>query len=698
MKKRNFILVFFLLFLFTPEIFPQSGWILQSPMPTFGIIYSVKFINNSTGLFIGYPGIIIKTTDGGESWRNINSYTNKYFKYLNFINQNTGFITGSYSIILKTTNTGDNWSIIYSSSNDYFLSNTYFINQNTGYVYRGADSVLLKTTNCGDNWMTLKTNIPNHNILSSKLYFINENTGFYSNMGFSINKTTNGGILWNSTLFFPDQFNCFYFFDINTGFAFGNNGKIIKTTNTGENWTYQTSVNPNLNLTDVKFIDSLNGYLFANYSGITYKTTDKGNNWNALLGSGYKEMLGFDYPDLFTGYTVGANGKIIKTTNSGENWCFISSGTTYNLNSIRLINDSIGFAVGTDEILKTTNKGKMWLSLEGRYNSDEFVFVHCFDVNKIIVASWSTIQKTTNGGLSWYQKMIISSGNFSSACFINNTGYYNAGSILGKSTDAGETWQESNPGIDMEKIFFINENTGFASSARPDVYKTTNGGMNWNLIYTYNLFDGVVTIQFTDSINGFITTYTNLLKTTNGGYNWVRYPSPNFNVFSSSYMLNENTGFVTCNGGYIIKTTNSGQNWIYQNSGTTYNLNYIYFLDSNVGYTVGQYGIILKTTNGGSVWVNNQTGKIPDEYFLYQNYPNPFNPNTNIKYQITNNKLVVLRVYDILGKEVSTLVNEKQSPGMYEVTFDGSNFASGIYFYRIQAGDFVQVKKMVMIK
>jgi hypothetical protein len=88
----------------------------------------------------------------------------------------------------------------------------------------------------------------------------------------------------------------------------------------------------------------------------------------------------------------------------------------------------------------------------------------------------------------------------------------------------------------------------------------------------------------------------------------------------------------------------------------------------------------------------------PIKYELSQNYPNPFNPVTNIKYQIQKTGLVALKIYDITGREIKTLVNEIKSPGSYIVTFNGAEFASGVYFYRIQSGDFVQVKKMILIK
>jgi hypothetical protein len=101
------------------------------------------------------------------------------------------------------------------------------------------------------------------------------------------------------------------------------------------------------------------------------------------------------------------------------------------------------------------------------------------------------------------------------------------------------------------------------------------------------------------------------------------------------------------------------------------------------------------TTLDNFVKTNNST---PLKYELSQNYPNPFNPITNTKYQVPKTGMVTIKIYDIIGREIKTLVNEVKNPGSYIVTFNGSEFASGVYFYRIQSGDFVQVKKMLLIK
>ncbi|MBN1633784.1 MAG: T9SS type A sorting domain-containing protein [Ignavibacteria bacterium] len=89
---------------------------------------------------------------------------------------------------------------------------------------------------------------------------------------------------------------------------------------------------------------------------------------------------------------------------------------------------------------------------------------------------------------------------------------------------------------------------------------------------------------------------------------------------------------------------------------------------------------------------------LPKEYNLFQNYPNPFNPVTNIKFDLPKEGLVTLKVYDVLGREVKNIVNEFKQAGSYIVSFDGSELSSGIYFYRLESGNFVQVRRMVLIK
>lgn len=91
-------------------------------------------------------------------------------------------------------------------------------------------------------------------------------------------------------------------------------------------------------------------------------------------------------------------------------------------------------------------------------------------------------------------------------------------------------------------------------------------------------------------------------------------------------------------------------------------------------------------------------GLKPESFALYSNYPNPFNPSTKIRYAISQSAFTTLKVYSILGQEVATLVNEEKTPGVYEVNFDGLNLTSGTYIYKLQAGNFIDTKKMILLK
>jgi hypothetical protein len=120
------------------------------------------------------------------------------------------------------------------------------------------------------------------------------------------------------------------------------------------------------------------------------------------------------------------------------------------------------------------------------------------------------------------------------------------------------------------------------------------------------------------------------------------------------------------------------------------------------GTLIGPLGIT--TVNSITLLPYSTTGvgtiaeETPLSYHLDQNYPNPFNPSTTIRYDLPRSSMVRLSVYDILGREVSVLVNERRDAGVHEVKFDGLNYASGVYFYRLQAGDFVQTRKLLILR
>jgi hypothetical protein len=119
---------------------------------------------------------------------------------------------------------------------------------------------------------------------------------------------------------------------------------------------------------------------------------------------------------------------------------------------------------------------------------------------------------------------------------------------------------------------------------------------------------------------------------------------------------------------------------------------------SSSKYFYTQLAVILGKTTASATGIAEEKGAVPTEMKLQQNYPNPFNPSTNIEYRISKSGIVTLKVFDVLGREVVTLVNAELQPGVYQATFDGAHLASGVYLYQLRAGDFVQTRRMALAK
>ena len=188
------------------------------------------------------------------------------------------------------------------------------------------------------------------------------------------------------------------------------------------------------------------------------------------------------------------------------------------------------------------------------------------------------------------------------------------------------------------------------------------------------------------------------------GASWLPLPSPQKSTVAMK-MINTTTGYLTSLRGNVLKTTNGGVSWNVKKLYTNGQLRSIVAFDTNNIWVAGDNGLIISTVGGGVITgiTSDNTNIFPQNYLLSQNYPNPFNPQTKIKFDVPANvkgqtSNVKLIIYDLLGREVTTLVNEELKPGTYEADWDGSNYSSGVYFYKIISEGFVETKKMVLMK
>ena len=188
-----------------------------------------------------------------------------------------------------------------------------------------------------------------------------------------------------------------------------------------------------------------------------------------------------------------------------------------------------------------------------------------------------------------------------------------------------------------------------------------------------------------------------VFKTTNGGINWFEYSLPHYSISSFTH-VDDKYWYSTADT--IYYSSDDGNNFVFQHalpsSDFYFQISLKKINNRIFGWAVSQGGWISKYIE--PIGIKQISSEIPNKFELFQNYPNPFNPSTILNYQLPVSNNVKLVIYDILGREAATLVNEKQQPGKYQVTWDASNLASGVYFYKLISGDFTQIRKMVVVK
>ncbi|MBK8981339.1 MAG: T9SS type A sorting domain-containing protein [Ignavibacteria bacterium] len=192
---------------------------------------------------------------------------------------------------------------------------------------------------------------------------------------------------------------------------------------------------------------------------------------------------------------------------------------------------------------------------------------------------------------------------------------------------------------------------------------------------------------------------TGIMRTINGGFTWIPVNTPTPYGDAKIFMIDNKRGWVG-SAFNVVVSTRDGFNWGYQNTppGNHYS---VFFLDSLNGWA-GRNNLIKTDDGGGLITsVSNNVNIVPDEFVLHQNYPNPFNPVTVIRYSLKENSLTTLKVFDVLGIKVTTLVNENQNAGSHSIKFNADDYtlSSGIYFYTLFANNnLVATKSMLLIK
>lgn len=430
--------------------------------------------------------------------------------------------------------------------------------------------------------------------------------------------------------------------------------------------------------------------------GIIIKTTNGGDNWESLSTGISEDLNSINFISENTGWIAGNNGRILQTTTGGLNWNYQISGVTNNLKSVYFINQDVGWTVGTGGvILKTTDSGINWTTQQSNVaNPLLAVYFYSSDLGWIVGNS-GTYLKTTNGGTTWIQKTSGTTGNLYSVLFINDsTGFLvgENGTIL-RCDDSGEIWTSVlSGGGNWNSVAFANEEIGYVVGTYGRIYKSTDSGYNWFRIGS-GLQEGeeLFEVNFIDVNTGWAVGESGtIIKTVTGSSGYAT-----TTLIANASALNQTIEVSTTEGFSI------GDNILINPGGVTQETNKIIGFGSillelplQYDHQIGELVINLKPTTVEEEIIN----ELPIEYNLLHNYPNPFNPTTKIRYSIPQLSNVAIKIFDVLGREIETLINEEKPAGTYEITWYPEGLPSGVYFYQLKAEDFIQTKKMILLK
>jgi photosystem II stability/assembly factor-like uncharacterized protein len=518
-------------------------------------------------------------------------------------------------------------------------------------------------------------------------------------------------------------------------------GGIFCSSDSGKTWS---SCNKGLTTLSIKTLSVNGDYIYAGTDGSgVFISTDSGVNWrvsnNGLTNTVINRISYHNNIPI-----LGTDGSGIFIYN-GQSWMESNKGlTATNINSLACIGSYLFSGTDGGGIYLSTDDGKTWAEVNSGLTNLKINTLAVKGTDLFAGTLLSGIFRSINNGASWDEvnngiickhisALTVSGDNIfagshwwrkiSDAVYSYDLPVWADSGYIYRSSDNGSNWTIVDTGLGYIYNLASLDSNVFASCHYNGFKHSTDLGNSWkDITLTYKDAMGLLwpiaptafTIKgkffFTGTYDGRIFMY-DIRDTTWGNINNKGLPRFGHNNHITAIASNDTALFAVCqfvglNIG-LFYSTDEGNTWNKLNVPIVKNEGYLDFNPQiNSLYIKGNY--LFAGTNSFGIWkasladlvtdVKDKNNEIPSKYTLEQNYPNPFNPTTIIKYDISEAGFVSLKVYDILGREVQTLVNNYKNKGTYEVNFNGSNLASGVYLYKLKAGSFTSIKKMMLIK
>ncbi len=649
-----------------------------------------------------------------------------------------GQVSASRGKIYKTTNGGDSWNEVLDS--DALVRTIIVDPNNTNIVYAATgifdrDDVheegIFKSTDAGKTWSPINNGITNLTIGHIEMDPNNSNilfaaAGRLSGFGGGSNaefgeilRTTNGGQKWTRQYggysFLPFSYLKIDDANPNIVYAAASDRGFFKSTDNGISW-FQTTYNaPYYNpghIISIATNKSKPNWLITNsYGGGVFLSEDGANSWSSAnkgyTGCGVTDMA-VAYDDPLKTVAV-ARSSIFKSTDGGDNWFGIGSmGKRFNnmpigpseMRSIAFHPIDSNIMVSTDmerKIFKTTDGGGTWRTVF-ELPGDEIKTIAYVPSNPNILFAGATIR----GGYQIDRPFPFDPTQSSYGVL--------------KSIDGGETWKYINIGLESTTkninhiaVHPTSPDTVYIGELNSGVYKSVDGGNSW-----FKSSNGIIV----PDIRAIAIDYSNpkivyagiqrgsIYKSTNSGQDWLL---SNMGMDPEAAIrsividpINSQTIYAGDWHSGVYCSIDAGKSWYHFNKGLRTRAVQKLAITKDGKYlyagTQGEGVFRLKLEKITTPISIEDKNNFPSSYELYQNFPNPFNPTSRIKFSLPKSVFTKLSIYDILGREVKSLINQEIYAGYHEIEFNFIGLSSGIYFYRIQAGEFIQTKKMILLK
>lgn len=704
---RQSLIIFCVSMVFFSHIFAQQFW--ERTEPYSGTLNKMYFGGGDT-IYGTLSSGFIRSTDNGTTWST--PVIVDYVTDMAVAPNGNIFLSQNQKKISRSTNKGTSWTIVGTGINEPSCNGV--ITTATGAVLVSTNAGIYRSTNNGDSWQKVAGAAQLGNDTTISCLATNDGLTLYAfagrNLGWSSScytiRSTDDGVTW------------------------------MKSTGTLDSaFIYKATVHPN-------------GTIYTRTgNGLRY-SSDGGNTWGT---AGFYNKYVFDFAYSSGGVLYVALGNtnaaelFYKSTNNGASWSAIPTPSF--VSGIIAVNKAGNIFVGQDQMYRSVDEGATWKGLPIAYptvgNMKESPRQELYFA--IGTTTYQRLYRSTDFGQSWkalntgvagipvvafYAETLLVADNYYPARIFRSidggntfttisivsvlSGYINAllgtsynsiiaGTTTGtfRSTDHGKNWTK----VSTNSLSFFHQTPdGTIFGLGSGVFRSNDSGTTWQQVT--GAMTAVRSLAFAPNGDLIAGADNGVFRSTNKGDAWVRLDTQKVNKPYGTYVAVNKEGKLFVGGAAsgvnskLYQSTDNGATWTY--------IGDMAAIDNQASirgiFAASDGHLFAATSNGLFRSVGKTTGivrtdrTIPSEFLLKQNYPNPFNPSTTISYQLPVNSHVTLTVYDAIGREIASLVNERQSAGNYEVPFDGSNLSSGVYFYKLQAGGFVQTMKMILTK